>query len=150
MLPTCYVKMDLVVVLDESGSMRPYAADAVSLTESLIPQFAMADSWTRMGVIEFNHRARVTAPFTTDSETVQRGLASYRPGGGTGISEGLKAAERLLSTTNRSDALQVILLFTDGVQSSYLGGDRVAITSGQQVRMRTGCLLYTSPSPRDS
>lgn len=44
-------------------------------------------------------------------------------------------------TVVRVDAMQVILLLTDGVQNSQYGGDRAAILSGVQARDETGALL---------
>ena len=49
--------MELVLVIDASGSMYPYQQELRELARSVHQQFSLGFSWTRVGVVMFSGSA---------------------------------------------------------------------------------------------
>ena len=50
----CAVEMELVLVLDVSGSMRGQTSSVVAFAQDVVDQFELSHSLTRVGVVEFS------------------------------------------------------------------------------------------------
>ena len=95
LMPTCYVPMELVLVLDESGSMWPYTQAVKDLANSVHAQFEMSSHYTRIGVVEFSFTARTATPLTSFRSEIESAISTFRPSGGTHITAGLEAAQAI-------------------------------------------------------
>jgi Mg-chelatase subunit ChlD len=115
--------LDLVLVHDISSSMAEPSADgartklAVAAEAALIFLERMNPARDRIGVVTFDAEASVAAPLSNDRRTAVAALASMRPGYGTRIDRGLKAAIDMVTGDPRGLALPVIVLLSDGLQN---------------------------------
>ena len=136
----CAIPIELVLVLDSSGSMYPYRDAFMRVVTSLVDQFVLASDLARIGIVSFSSSAQIKQGLTIQRSLLDTVTNQYYPGGATAISEGLYSARTALQSA-RSGTEQVIILVTDGVQNSWLGGDRAAIDAGIEVRASTGATL---------
>ena len=136
--PSCLAQHDLVLVLDQSGSMWSFASQVRNFANAIIGQFALGATQTagsRFAVVFFASSAQTVASLTADASTLNSAISGYSPRGLTCISCGLAPAAALLrSATDRPNARKVILLLTDGEQSYSYGGRSAAIASAQAAR----------------
>lgn len=122
-----YPPLDLVVVMDTSGSMKESDRDytAPAAVRMLVNMMPAEDS--RVGIVSFNRQAKV---LTTDPsgagilvplkeytglETVRTQISDVSYVGGTGIGNALFAATQLLQKNSSDEHAKAIILFTDGV-----------------------------------
>ncbi len=107
--------LDLMLVLDSSRSLlrtdrQDYRkAGAIGLVESL-----SAKGDAQIGVVDFDRKARVVSPLTTDRVAVVNALQGLDRDGSTDLAAGVHAALAELAENGRPDSSRVILLFTDG------------------------------------
>ena len=134
----CETRIELVLVVDQSGSMQRFTNQVKALMVSIRDQFVLSDVFARIGIIYFASGATTRLRLTTSILSVNQAIASYRPGGGTRISAGLDTARSLLqSGARRQNVQHVVLLITDGKQNAQFGGDRAAIAAGVRLRQST-------------
>lgn len=122
-----YNPLDLVVVIDSSGSMNDSdpsktALDAVRMLVNMMPA---KDS--RVGIVSFNRSASVLTKNTSGAdslisleefsgvETIRSDVSNIKYNGGTGIGNALIAATDLLNKSSDHTHTKAIILFTDGV-----------------------------------
>ena len=134
-----YNPLDLVVVIDSSGSMRDSdtnrtALDAVRMLVNMMPA---KDS--RVGIISFNtqptvltkdpsgNNILVSLEDFTGVETIRTDVSTIAYNGGTGIGNAVKAAADLLNSQSDSEHTKAIMLFTDGLND--FGYDKVALSA---------------------
>lgn len=154
-----YKPLDLVVVVDSSGSMldsdsKRTAPSAVRMLVNMMPA---ADS--RVGVISFNKQPTV---LTTDAggqaaliglndfvgvETIRNDVSSIQYSGGTGIGNAVYAATELLKNNSNDERAKAIILFTDGVND--FGSNQFALSECEQNEVSAikwakdnGCYIY--------
>ena len=137
----CETRIELVLVVDQSGSMQTFTRQIKTLMLSIRDQFVLSDVFARIGIIYFASSAITRSRLTTSIYSINQAIASYRPGGGTRISAGLDTASSMLRGSSRRNVRQVVLLITDGKQNSQYGGDRAAINSGVRLRQSTGATV---------
>ena len=132
-----------------------------------------------MGLVEFHHDAAVLSGLTSSFGSLESALEGASAAGGlTSVSDGLSAGLGVVvGAGSRAGVPRAMLLLTDGVQTAD-GDDSDAIAEASVVKAAgvqliavgfgsaraatlsaiasspstfyMGCLLYTSPSPRDS
>jgi len=110
--------VDIVVLIDSSGSMRTSDPGQLSLTASrmLIDLLATGD---RAALLDFDSRARVVAPLTAidgpaDRASLQAKLAAVRADGYTDYAAALVAAYEQLAGTPGDNRHRCVIFFTDG------------------------------------
>ena len=109
--------MDLVLVLDTSGSMYGLTSSVVSFALGLVGQLSLGEGASRVGVIEFSDSAVTLASISSDTREVEGAIRSLSGAGGfTDISSALSLAGSLLSAGGRQCVGEecVVFLLTDG------------------------------------
>lgn len=154
-----YKPLDLVVVIDSSGSMNTSdtsrtALDAVRMLVNMMPA---KDS--RVGIVGFNTEATVLTKNPsgknalisledfTGVETIRTDVSTIVYSGGTGIGNAVKAATDLLNSNSDDEHTKAIILFTDGVND--FGYDRIALSACEDNEVdavkwakRNNCYIY--------
>ncbi len=122
---------DLILVIDASSSMQEPALgggtklDAVRRAAGRFVATLDLDLH-RIGVVEFNDRARSLIGLSHERGDIERGLAELTIGTGTRIDRGLVEAHRMLLVQRRPAARPVVLLLTDGQQAGGFEADMQA------------------------
>ena len=141
----CDEVLDLVLVLDSSGSMAPYTYQMRGLALAIIAQFQVGRSAARIGYVDFSTGAAVRIDLTHREGRVTNAINLYSPSQNsrTAISSGLDLAAAQLASARsaRPTARTVALLITDGVNSAEYGGDAAAIRSAQRLKSAGGLLI---------
>lgn len=109
--------VDVVLVLDTSGSMRI----TITYLKNAVTQ--MIDSGTfgpedRIAVVQFSSQATTVLPFTSDLQKVKDTVRSLQISSGTNTGDGLQKATDLLRQQARTDVMQSVILFTDGIPTT--------------------------------
>ncbi|MFQ5514035.1 MAG: VWA domain-containing protein [Myxococcota bacterium] len=130
--------LDLMLVLDTSKSLlrtdprNKRTAGAAGLVESLPAREAL-----QIGVVDFDRKARLVSPLTTDRERVLAAIRSLDRVGSTNLSAGIALALEELEKSARPGSSRVILLFTDGKTNA-----EKARRAMQEARLR-GVAIHT-------
>jgi Mg-chelatase subunit ChlD len=111
--------LDLFLVLDTSRSLkrtdpRDYRrAGAIGLVRSLPP-------WSdiQIGVVDFDRKANLLSPLTSDRDAVIGVLERLDRSGRTNLASGIRAALNGFALRGRDGSSRVMLLFTDGKSDS--------------------------------
>ena len=154
-----YKPLDLVVVIDSSGSMNlsdedKTALDAVRMLVNMMPA---EDS--RVGIISFNTEASVLTKDPsgknalinlkdyTGIETIRTVVSNIVYSGDTGIGNAVRAATDLLDQCSDESHTKAIILFTDGVND--FGYNKVALAACEDNEIEAirwaknnGCYIY--------
>ena len=107
--------LDLMLALDTSKSLlrtdpKNYrTSGAIGLVESL-----PANADVQIGLVDFDRKADLVSPLTTDGPAISRALRSLDRLGSTNLAAGIRAALAELESHARPDSSRAILLFTDG------------------------------------
>ena len=72
--PTCAVAMELLLVLDRSGSIRHSMPTLLSFARDLASDFEIGSSLTRVGVVQFNGDAEVLLSLSDSAAAARRGV----------------------------------------------------------------------------
>ncbi len=97
------------VLLDISGSMQDKMRKSA---EAAARFFKTANAQDEFFLVEFSERARLIAPFTTDSEDVYRRIAHARPYGRTALYDAVHLA--IAEMRNAHNARKALLILSDG------------------------------------
>ena len=89
--------MDLVLVLDESGSMRYDVQKMKDFTREITAQLELSCTTTLLGIVGFATAARELAPMTIDRDVLDEAVDNLRAAGMTSISSGLDMGLDMLS-----------------------------------------------------
>ena len=120
--PSCVAAMELVFVLDSSGSMRAWMADLRQFAYEMALSFVLGTGpgGTQVGVVSFADSATVLTNLTGVSETATGAIDGMLGQlGKTNISDGLVAAEGMLTGESARDGVaKVVMVLTDGQQSN--------------------------------
>ena len=116
-----YKPLDLVIVLDNSGSMNDSDPDrtALAAVRMLVNMMPAEDS--RVAVIGFNRnpnpltKTLVGLESLSDVETIRSSVAGVVYKGGTAIGNAVFAATELLEANKDPDRAKAVILFTDGM-----------------------------------
>ncbi|CAB4864010.1 unannotated protein [freshwater metagenome] len=136
--------LDVVVVLDRSGSMSGGPLSAVTAATAQLLRLAGPDD--RIGVVAFDDDVKLVLPLARhDAVTAGRTVRAICAGGSTNLSGGwLKGLEMLLGAP-RPDALRRIVLLTDGHANVGITdpGELVPlISSGRKQGITTSCIGF--------
>ncbi|MFQ8827390.1 MAG: vWA domain-containing protein [Alistipes sp.] len=112
--------IDIVLSLDISGSMlaRDFQPDRISAAKEVAASFIADRPNDRIGLVVFAGESFTQSPLTTDKASLLNILGTVRSGmidDGTAIGNGLATAVNRL---RESQARQVVILLTDGVNNS--------------------------------
>lgn len=78
--PSCILSLDLMLVLDVSGSMRGQISNLKAFAHELANQFVLGENFTHVGVVEFNSDATTLTPLSGDKyDRPQYNLAQLPP-----------------------------------------------------------------------
>ncbi|MGM0842256.1 MAG: S-layer homology domain-containing protein [Bacillota bacterium] len=113
--------LDLVFVIDSSGSMLDNDPENLRLkaAKDVIDSLADGDQVGIVGdqgaVVDFDSYASLLQGLTDDKELLKDAVDKIDSNGGTNIGSGVSKALTELDKSGRNDAIQAILLLTDGV-----------------------------------
>jgi hypothetical protein len=111
-------KYDFLFVMDCSGSLGSTdpnnyrSSGAIELVRALPVDFDI-----RMGVVAFSNQGNLRQPLTGNRDMVVSALGKLEQSGGTNIEGGLTVALDELLKQGRPEAVQFILLFSDGEEN---------------------------------
>jgi len=135
--PTCASKVDLVLVLDGSGSVKSEGWTKISeFAKLLTGKIKFGEEHAKVGLVQFSTEAKLFQSLTATSSEVDTQLAGMAwLKGSTNTAEAfVLARETFLS--GRKDAQGVVVVITDGMPSSkYLTSTSVARIKDQGVRV---------------
>jgi Ca-activated chloride channel homolog len=121
------IPVSLGLLIDNSGSMRTLRskveAAALALARASNPQ-------DEIFVLNFNDKARLDVPFTSDLSVREAGIGRVEAIGGTGMRDAIDTAQTYLSEHGTRDR-KVLLVITDGIANdpfSALARDRFTYT----------------------
>jgi VWFA-related protein len=123
------IPVSLGVLIDNSGSMRTLRskveAAALGLARASNPQ-------DEIFVLNFNDKARIDVPFTSDVRVLEAGIARVDSIGGTAMRDAIDMAQAYLSEKGTRDR-KVLLVITDGIDNASMSTrDRI----GKQAEQR--------------
>lgn len=126
--------IDIVQVLDRSGSMGGYASDSSTDTKIDVLKYAAdefiammkPDAGNRLGIVQFNQDVvPFSAPIpdlqeltTANFDDFRDSVASMSHGGSTSIGDGLDEADSQLDGIGDPNPLQAVLLISDGKENT--------------------------------
>ncbi len=116
------IPVSLGLLIDNSGSMRTLRskveAAALALARASNPQ-------DEIFVLNFNDKARIDVPFTSDVNVLDAGIARVDSIGGTAMRDALDMAQTYLGEHGTRDR-KVLLVITDGIDNaSVITRDRI-------------------------
>lgn len=108
---TSTAPMDIMLLMDVSGSMEGRElAEAKEASHRLVNELIDFSSH-RMGLVAFNHDARLGSPLTADRDGLNRSIDGLRASGGTNM---FTALEKARGAMRDSDRKKIVILTTDG------------------------------------
>ncbi len=107
-----HVPVDLVVVVDSSGSMDD-AKKMPLVKETLLRALPLLREDDRMGIVAFSDDAKVVWPLSTQRAMTAAAIGQLTPLGATNLGAGLSAALDMLKET-RAGATRAMMVLTDG------------------------------------
>lgn len=144
--------LDLILLFDVSGSMRPSVAKVAASAHTALAELRAGD---RIAVMTFNSRSQLIADFTDDRDAVERSVNSVvdgRFGGGTRILAAVdQAAEHFRGQTKTQRRRAVVIITDDFGQRSRRPGTVItklweadALLSGLIVRTAGATAIATA------
>jgi Mg-chelatase subunit ChlD len=141
-------KLDLFLVMDTSKSLRKSdpndhrSTGAIGLVKSLY--------WSNahIGVVDFDRNAELASPLTGDRSAVMAAIRRLDQDGSTDLAAGIRTALEGFERAGRPDALQVMLVFTDGKSKQKAARKAMANAKAQGVLVST--LMLGSSSQGES
>ncbi len=108
------VGIDIVYAIDTSGSMAGDRIDAAKRAAIALTHFSLRHQ-DRVGIVEFNSKARVVTDITSDIEKIITEVISLKPGGATDIGDAIRVGVKLFERCGERDRDWHMILLTDGV-----------------------------------
>ena len=127
--------MELLLVLDRSGSIGRSMPTLLSFARDLVSDFDIGPTTTRVGLVQFNSDAQLLLALSSSESDIDSAISRGGPaGGGTSISDGITRALGLLGAA-RVGVPVTMLVLTDGVQTVD-GGEPAAISAAVTAKAR--------------
>lgn len=106
--------LDVLILLDVSGSMRPHVEMIASATREALLVLSRKD---RVAIMVFDRQTRTSMPFRSNQDEIVRGMNAVLQqedfNGGTDITRALFDATRYMASNARRDARRAIVILTD-------------------------------------
>jgi Ca-activated chloride channel family protein len=131
----------LIVVVDISGSMK--RENRLGLVKrSLTLLLDQLYSEDRIGLVVYGSRGEVLLEPTTNQDAIRRAIDRLVPGGSTNAEEGLDLAYGLARRNYRGDAINRVILCSDGVANVGRTGadsilDKISIAADEGIELTT-------------
>jgi VWFA-related protein len=137
------IPVSLGLLIDNSGSMRTLRskveAAALALARASNPQ-------DEIFVLNFNDKARIDVPFTSDVRVLEDGVARVDSIGGTAMRDAIDMAQAYLSEKGTRDR-KVLLVITDGIDNASMSTrDRIEKQAEQRDTVIFGVGLFGDDS----
>ena len=108
------IPVSLGLVIDNSGSMRSLRGEVEAAALALARASNPDDE---IFVVNFNDKARIDVPFTSDVRVIESGIRRADAIGGTAMRDAIELAQRYLSERGTRDR-KVLLVITDGIDNA--------------------------------
>ena len=82
--------------------MWRFTDEVKHFAKSIVGQFHLGSTLTRVGIVEFSNGARVTQNLDTDQVAIENAINQYRPSGATHIGHGLEVGYGLLQLSRHN------------------------------------------------
>lgn len=149
---TTYDKLDVVLVLDSSGSMgdNNKLTNLKGAARDLVNTL-MNDGTNQVGVVEFGTNVKRIHQLTTNKNNINRFINRMSADGGTNVQQAVASANTILQDGKRDDAQQIVIILTDGIPTFFnYNGQRYGTGSTDDSvcveRGWMGCLKQMKPS----
>lgn len=125
---------DIIFVLDTSSSMEEEEFSEMqsfflSVVSSLSTEIISGE--IRIGVIRYSSEVHgVRQPFTNMINSIENAINFTQEGGGTNIAAGLCSAIDMIQTDARPNAKVQVVLYTDGIQTTFPTGESCSGATG--------------------
>ena len=123
--PLCPNKLDMVVVIDSSGSVQDVFDEIIDDVETFISNFDVDDAKTRISIIEFSAVANVISHLDRNNNqdelySLLENVRVHPQNGETWIEYALDRATEVFAAANpqRPSARKVLVMYSDGVLTS--------------------------------
>jgi uncharacterized protein YegL len=133
----CAGFLDLVLVLDESGSILGDFAAVQAFGVGITNTFALSESQAKIGVVSFDNSARVRIGLSADAGAVIAAINGGPTGGGTDIADGITVGQSVIAGGGRSGAGKVMVLLSDG------GSSLSAAVTAATAAKNAGTVIFT-------
>ena len=138
------IPVSLGLLIDNSGSMRTLRskveAAALALARASNPQ-------DEIFVLNFNDKARIDVPFTSDVGVLEAGIARVDSIGGTAMRDAIDMAQGYLAEHGTRDR-KVLLVITDGIDNASMATrDRIEKQAEQRDTVIFAVGLFAAPTP---
>ena len=118
-------KLDIIMVIDNSGSMAGEKMAQVKTDASDLASSVLSDSNNKMSLIVFNTEATVLSAFTNEKNQILSQIDNISIAGCTNYYDGLLKAEEVLDGYIQDEGRELILLFlTDGFPNEQVPGEK--------------------------
>jgi Ca-activated chloride channel family protein len=117
------IPVSLGLLIDNSGSMRTLRSKVEAAGLALAAASNPADE---IFVLNFNDKARIDVPFTSDAGVLEAGIRRADSIGGTAMRDAIEMAQTYLSAHATRDR-RVLVVITDGI-------DNASVTTGDQIQ----------------
>jgi Ca-activated chloride channel homolog len=131
--------VSILMVVDQSGSMKKAAADAVAAAKSFANALRPEDA---LGILRFADTAVLAQDLSTNRGPSLAALDEYTASGGTALYDAVHAA---LARLQLVDGRRVVVVFTDGRDENNAGtgpGSRVRLDELMTELRGSGALVY--------
>ena len=152
--------MDLILAIDNSGSMRSAYLEVEQFAIELINAFELSPTATRVGVVEFRSSASTLISLSHDRGAINAAISNTPyPSGGTNALAGINEAASMFASAGRNNTRRTLVFITDAMVSNPSGTVAAADSLHAQgvlifalgfgsVRFSTLQQLASSPSSR--
>jgi len=134
------IPVSLGLLIDNSGSMRTLRAQVEAAALALARASNPRDE---IFVVNFNDKARIDVPFTSDAGVLEAGIGRVDSIGGTAMRDAIDLAQTYLDTRATRDR-KVLLVITDGIDNASVATrDRIE----KQAEQRDTMIVAVGPRP---